>query len=141
MRMGNKGLALIKKFEGCKLEAYICPAGVITIGYGHTKTADKGMVIDQQEADRLLAYDLSEFERGVESLVQVDVTQNQFDALVSFAFNLGLGALAKSTLLKKVNARDVNGAAQEFLKWNKAGGKVLTGLVRRREAERELFLS
>ncbi len=98
-------------------------------------------MISQQEADRLLSQDLQRFEAGVERNVKAALTQNQFDALVSFCYNLGVGNLQKSTLLKKLNAGDYKGAGDEFLKWNKAGGKVLTSLVRRREAERNMFLA
>lgn len=142
MKISNKGIALIKEYEGCKLKAYRCSAGVLTIGYGSTGSHVKeGMVITQAEAESLLKKDLVRFEEGVNSVVSVPMTQGMFDALVSFSFNLGLGNLKSSTLLKKVNAGDKAGAANEFLKWDKAGGKVLAGLMRRREAEKRLFLS
>ena len=139
MKISASGLALIKHFEGCKLKAYKCPAGVWTIGYGSTGSHVKeGMVITQQEADNLLFSDVEKFERQVDSL-GISLKQYQFDALVSFAFNLGFGSLLKSTLLKKMNAGDFNAAALEFLKWNKAKGVVLSGLTKRREAEMRLF--
>lgn len=142
MKISNKGIALIKEYEGCKLKAYRCSANVLTIGYGSTGSHVKeGVVITQAEAEELLKKDLVRFEDGVTKLVSVPITQSMFDALVSFSFNLGLGNLKSSTLLKKVNAGDKAGAANEFGKWTKAGGKVLAGLVRRREAERQLFLS
>lgn len=136
----NPAVELIKRFEGLKLETYKCPAGVLTIGYGHTG-ADVvcGMKITAEEAERLLRDDLRHFEWRVQQLVTVPLTQGQFDALVSFAFNVGLGALERSTLLRKLNAEDYKGAAAEFGRWTKAGGKDLPGLIRRRRAERQLF--
>ena len=141
-RINAQGLALIKEYEGLKLKAYYCPAGVLTIGYGSTGPHVKeGMVISEKEADELLQKDLERFEQGVHDLVQIPITENQFSALVSFAFNVGLGNLRRSTLLRKLNTRDYEGASKEFERWNKAGGVVLMGLVRRRAAEKELFLS
>lgn len=141
MKTSENGRKLIQEFEGCRTKAYQDCVGVWTIGYGHTGDVKAGQVISQQEADRLLAQDLQRFEAGVERNVKVALSQNQFDALVSFCYNLGVGSLQKSTLLKKLNRGDYKGAAEEFLKWNKAGGKVLKGLVRRREAERNMFLA
>ena len=149
MKISNKGIALIKEYEGCKLKAYKCSAGVWTIGYGHTRGVKAGDVITQAQADAFFLEDIKAFERDVNSLLKVPVTQGMFDALVSFAFNVGSDidadtvaeGLGDSTLLKKVNAGDKAGAANEFAKWNKAAGKVVAGLVRRREAERKLFLS
>jgi lysozyme len=135
------GIKLIKSFEGCRLKAYRCPAGVLTIGYGHTGSVKDGQSIIQSEADRLLVEDLQKFVNGVGSCVKVEITQNQFDALVSFAYNCGLGALKTSSLLKYVNKKQFDLASKEFLRWNKAGGKVLAGLTRRRQAELKLFLS
>lgn len=141
-RIGKAGLDLIKSFEGWKDTAYICPAGVLTIGWGSTGPHVKpGMKITQERGEALLRADLSRFEAAVTRLVTVPISQNQYDALVSFAFNLGEGNLAKSTLLKRVNARDFAGAANEFGKWNRAGGVVLAGLTRRRAAEAALFRS
>ena len=137
----NPAVTIIKEFEGCKLKAYKCPADVWTIGYGHTDGVKEGDEITQQEADRLLAADVDLFTSGVQRLVTSDINRNQLGALVSFAFNLGLGNLRHSTLLKLVNAGDFVGAANQFPRWNKAGGKVLPGLVRRREAEKKLFLT
>ncbi len=144
MRTSTTGQRLIAEFEGCNLTAYKCPAGIWTIGIGHTSAAGapavkSGMRITQTEADDILARDLVRFEDAVSRLVRVPINQNQFDALVSFAFNLGEGALASSTLLKKLNAGDYEGAADQFARWNKAGGKVLAGLTRRRAAEADLF--
>ena len=142
MKISNKGKDLIKKYEGCKLEAYKCPAGIWTIGYGHTDgNVTSGTIISQEQADKLFNQDIKKFEKGVGQMVKVLVNQNQFDALVSFSFNLGLGALQNSTLLKKLNTKDYQGAANEFDRWVYGGGKKLEGLVRRRREEKELFLS
>lgn len=146
MQTSEKGIALIKQFEGCKLTAYQDSVGVWTIGYGWTQPVDgkpirAGMTIKQEAAERLLKTGLVSYESDVSRLVKVGLTQGQFDALVSFTYNLGARSLSTSTLLRKLNAGDYAGAADEFLRWNKAGGKVLNGLTRRREAERALFLS
>lgn len=146
MQTSDKGIALIKQFEGCKLTAYQDSVGVWTIGYGWTQPVDgkpirDGMTIKQETAERLLKTGLVSYESDVSRLVKVGLTQGQFDALVSFTYNLGARSLSTSTLLRKLNAGDYAGAADEFLRWNKAGGKVLNGLTRRREAERALFLS
>lgn len=145
MQISHKGLNLIKEFEGCELTAYQDVVGVWTIGYGWTGTVDgikisRGMTISQQKADELLREGVKQYESGVKGMLRVQVNQCQFDALVSFAYNLGVSALRGSTLMRKLNAGDVRGAADEFLRWNKAGGEVLAGLTRRRRAERELFL-
>lgn len=146
MQTSDKGIALIKEFEGCKLTAYQDSVGVWTIGYGWTQPVDgkpirAGMTINQETAERLLKTGLVSYESDVSRLVKVGLTQGQFDALVSFTYNLGARSLSTSTLLRKLNAGDYVGAADEFMRWNKAGGKVLNGLTRRREAERALFLS
>ncbi|MEP8955170.1 lysozyme [Enterobacter hormaechei] len=146
MQTSEKGIALIKQFEGCKLTAYQDSVGVWTIGYGWTQPVDgkpirAGMTIKQETAERLLKNGLVSYESDVSRLVKVGVNQGQFDALVSFTYNLGARSLSTSTLLRKLNAGDYAGAADEFMRWNKAGGKVLNGLTRRREAERALFLS
>lgn len=146
MQTSEKGIALLKQFEGCKLTAYQDSVGVWTIGYGWTQPVDgkpirAGMTIKQETAERLLKTGLVSYESDVSRLVKVGLTQGQFDALVSFTYNLGARSLSTSTLLRKLNAGDYAGAADEFLRWNKAGGKVLNGLTRRREAERALFLS
>ncbi|MDU3928507.1 MAG: lysozyme [Enterobacter asburiae] len=146
MQTSEKGIALIKQFEGCKLTAYQDSVGVWTIGYGWTQPVDgkpirAGMTIKQETAERLLKTGLVSYESDVSRLVKVGLTQGQFDALVSFTYNLGARSLSTSTLLRKINSGDYAGAADEFLRWNKAGGKVLNGLTRRREAERALFLS
>lgn len=141
MKTSQKGIELIKKFEGCALNAYKCPAGVLTIGYGHTNNVRVDDVITQKEAEDLLKIDLAQFEAGVSAAVKVALTQEQFDALVSFTYNLGVGALQSSTLLKKLNAGDYAGAADQFPLWNKVGRTIFEGLVRRRAAEKDLFLS
>ncbi|MCK6643391.1 lysozyme [Enterobacter bugandensis] len=146
MQTSEKGIALIKEFEGCRLTAYQDSVGVWTIGYGWTQPVDgkpirAGMTIKQETAERLLKTGLVSYESDVSRLVKVGLTQGQFDALVSFTYNLGARSLSTSTLLRKLNAGDCAGAADEFMRWNKAGGKVLNGLTRRREAERALFLS
>lgn len=150
LKTSQKGIELIKKFEGCKLTAYRDSVGVWTIGFGHTKDVKADMVITAEQAEQFLKDDVVYFENGVNKLLKTlkaQVTQNQFDALISFAFNLGLGNLRKSTLAKKLyvmqqNDRDsVQAVADEFPRWNKAGGQVLTGLTKRRNAERALFLT
>ncbi|GKX58359.1 lysozyme [Leminorella grimontii] len=141
MITSQKGVDLIKRFEGCKLRAYQCPAGVWTIGYGHTDQVRRGDEISYAQAERYLRADLVKFEADVTRLARVPLTQGQFDALVSFAFNCGARALSTSTLLRKLNAGDYTGTADELLRWNKSAGKELPGLTRRRAAERELFLS
>jgi len=144
MKTSEAGLRLIKEFEGFRSKAYVCPAGVLTIGYGHTSAAGepavvRGMEITNGVAHEILRSDLERFERGVTRLVKVDLEQNQFDVLVSFAFNCGLGNLKKSTLLKRVNAKRFEDVPAELMKWTRGGGKVLPGLVRRRRAEAEMW--
>lgn len=142
MKISQKGVDLIKSFEGLELKSYKDSVGVWTWGYGSTGphvTPDK--VGTKEEAEQLIKKDLERFEKGVSDLVKVPLSQNQYDALVSFSFNLGLSNLKSSTLLKKLNASDYSGASKEFERWNRAGGKVLNGLTRRRIAERNLFLS
>lgn len=140
MRISNDGIALIKFYEGLRLKTYLCSAGVLTIGYGHTGPDVKaGMTISEQEADELLRKDLKRFEDGVESLVKVDLAEDEFSALVAFAFNVGLGNLKTSTLLRLLNNGDYSGAAAQFGRWAKAGGKTLPGLVKRRESESRMF--
>jgi lysozyme len=139
--ISEKGLDLIRRFEGLSLQAYRCPAGILTIGYGSTGPHVKaGKVITTAEANDLLLKDVKRFEDGVSAIVG-PTTQPRFDALVSFAFNLGLGNLMSSTLLKRHKSGDFQGAADQFLRWNKAKGKVLPGLTKRRAAERALYLS
>lgn len=139
MKISRAGLDLIKRFEGCETTAYRCPAGILTIGYGSTGPHVKqGMTITEEEAEKLLLKDVARFEEGVSHIVGT-TTQNRFDALVSFAFNLGLGNLMSSTLLKKHRAGAFGAAADQFSRWNKANGRVLAGLTRRREAEAALY--
>lgn len=142
MKISQKGINLIKMFEGLSLKAYKDSVGIVTIGYGSTGPhVSMGQTITEAQAKSLLKSDLSRFEKGVSELVTVPLNQNQFDALVSFSFNLGVGNLKSSTLLRKLNSLDYSGASKEFERWNKAGGKVFAGLTRRRIAERDLFLS
>lgn len=140
LKLSDEGLRLIKRHEGCKLVAYKCPAGVWTIGYGHTRGVTEGMTISQGIADKLLQEDVKPIEDMING-VWVSLRQGQFDALVSFIFNLGEGAFNRSTLKKKIlaGAPDEEIAA-EFKKWNKAGGKVLDGLVKRREEEAAMWM-
>ncbi len=140
-RINGVGLDLIKDFEGLRLNSYRDAVGVWTIGYGHTRTAGPGQRITNAQATALLREDVANFENAVTRAVRVPITENQFAALVSFAYNVGSGALNSSTLLRRLNAGDSFGAADELLRWNRAGGRVLAGLTRRRVAERELFLS
>lgn len=140
-QIGPKGLALIKSFEGLRLKSYICPAGVLTIGYGSTGPHVKpNMTITEAQADKLLQDDLDRFEACVAKHAP-DATQNEFDAMVSLAFNIGTGAFEKSTLLRRFKSGDKAIAANQFGAWVNAGGKKLAGLVRRRQAEKQLFLS
>lgn len=140
MKTGNNGLALIKHFEGLSLKAYKDVAGFWTIGYGHLLKAPCPP-ITQEQADALLKLDLFKAEQAVSRLIAVPLSQGQFDALVSFTFNLGAARLKASTLRQKLNRGDYQGAALEIPKWRMAGGRVVAGLVRRRQAEKELYES
>ena len=144
MNVSQEGIDLIKSFEGCRLEAYPDPGtgGVPwTIGWGTTTGVVEGMACTQEQADQMLADDVAKVAGQVNSLLKIKVNQNQFDALVSFAYNAGAGALASSTLLRLLNAGNFGGAADEFPKWvHGGGGSILPGLVRRRAAERSLFM-
>lgn len=139
MRTSDAGIELIKSFEGCRLQAYQDSVGVWTIGYGTTSGVKEGDTITLQEAEKYLRDDLDKFETCVNQLVDTDINQKQFDALVCFAYNVGCNALRNSTLLRLLNAGNYDLAAQQFLRWDKAGGKQLAGLTRRRRAESELF--
>lgn len=145
MSISQNGINLLSSFEGCELTAYLCPANVWTIGFG-TTVYPSGMKVKKsdtctlEQAKQLKAQDLKRFEKIVNNLVKASLTQNQFDALVSLVYNIGPSAFEKSTLLKKLNAGDYQGAADQFIVWNKSGGKVLQGLVDRRTKERKLFL-
>lgn len=147
-KIGQKGLELIKSFEGLKLKPYLCPAGIATLGFGNTYYPDGKKVklsdpaITKQEAEELLKHLVVSYEKAVDSFCRDDISQNQFDALVSFAYNVGVGNLQKSTLIKKVNANPQDSTIRaEFMKWNKAASRVLTGLTRRRTAEANLYFS
>ncbi|MBP5372450.1 MAG: lysozyme [Bacteroidales bacterium] len=140
MRVGNKGIELIKRYEGCRLRAYLCPAGVPTIGYGHTAGVKIGDVITGIQAEELLKNDVRPIEAFL-SRQGLTLTQNQFDALVSFCFNCGCGAFQRSSLRKAIVAKAGDDEIREcFLKWTKANGKTLPGLVKRRTDEANLFL-
>lgn len=143
MKTSDKGIELIKSFEGCRLVGYADLGGVPTVGYGSTgPDVTVGMKITQQQADARLLKDLARFETGVSDLVKVSINQNEFDALVSFSFNVGLGALKQSTLLRLLNdGTDRTTVAAEFSRWDKVDGKSVEGLTRRRKAEKELFLT
>ena len=126
-------------FEGCELEAYQDSVGVWTIGYGHTKGVHEGMVITQEQAEQMLLDELKEYEGYVEDMVEVELTQEQFDALVVWVYNLGPTNFKNSTLLKRINEGNFEDVPYQMKRWNKAGGKVLLGLERRREAEAKMF--
>lgn len=146
MKMSSLGVTLIKKFEGFRARPYLCPGLVATVGYGSTFYADGRAVqltdplISQADAELLLQGTLGQYEDAVRDCVTQPLTQGQFDALVDFAYNCGTGSFRSSTLRKKVNVGDMMGASLEFARWNKAAGAILPGLVRRREAERVLFV-
>ncbi len=143
--ISKTGVDLISSFEGIRLDAYDDGVGVWTIGIGTTiypngVKVKKGDKCTLEQAKSYFAHDLKSFEKTINDSVKVPLSQNQFDALVSLTYNIGQTAFSNSTLLKKLNAKDYQGAADQFLRWNKGGGKVMKGLVRRREAERALFL-
>jgi len=140
MKINKAGLDILKTFEGCKLDAYLDTGRVPTIGFGHTKGVRLGQVITMDQALAFLAEDIHWAEDAVSKLVRVPITENQFSALVVFVFNIGLGQFASSTLLRFLNAKEYSAAADQFLRWDKDNGKVLNGLVKRRKAERALFL-
>lgn len=141
MQASDVAYELIKEFEELRLRSYLCPAKVWTIGWGNTDHVTPNMVIDTNEAMIRFLDDIEVVEKALARLVKVPLTQPQYDALVSFTFNLGAGNLAQSTLLKRINEGRMQDAANEFLKWTRAKGKVLPGLVRRRSIERDLFSS
>jgi len=140
MKASGACRSLIREFENCKLQAYRCPAGIPTIGVGHTRGVKMGDTCTVQQADVWLTEDLEDAEAAVSTLVKAPLEQEQFDALVSFAFNLGQPALAESTLLILLNKRSYKAAAEQFDRWVHSNGKKLAGLVRRRAAEKALFL-
>ena len=139
MHTSDKGFELIKKFEGCELKAYQDSVGVWTIGYGHTKGVEEDQEITQDEAEDMLASELDEYEGYIRDMVECDLEQCQFDALVAWVYNLGPTNLRSSTMLKRLNANDLDDVPAQIRRWNKAGGKVLAGLTRRREAEAVMF--
>ena len=139
METSQDGLKLIKKFEGCELKSYQDSVGVWTIGYGHTKGVEEGQERPQDEADEMLASELGEYEGYINDMVECDLEQHQFDALVAWVYNLGPTNLRSSTMLKRLNANDLDDVPNQIKRWDKAGGKVLQGLVRRREAEALMF--
>ena len=139
MKIGTAGLDLIKEYEGLKLVAYLDSVGVPTLGYGHIKGVKIGDRCTAAQAEEWLRADVQDAEACVNLGVTSTVNQNEFDALVSFVFNLGCGNFRKSTLLKKLNDSDYDGASLEFARWNRAGGLEIAGLTRRRQAEAELF--
>lgn len=149
MKTNKAGIDLIKSFEGCRLKAYPDPATggePYTIGWGLTSAAGiikvtPGLRITQEQADAYLVQSLSKYEEAVSKALKVAPTANQFSACVSLCFNIGPGAFAKSSVARKFNAGDMAGAAKSFLLWNRAAGKVMAGLTRRREAEKKLFLT
>lgn len=143
MKLSQRGIDLIKQFEGYSSKAYPDPAtggAPWTIGYGTTKGVKSGMVITAEQAEKMLRDDVAKFESGVSSLITALTTQGQFDAMVSLAYNIGLGNFSKSTLLKKHNARCYTCAADQFRVWNRANGKVMNGLTKRRSAERQVYM-
>ena len=135
------GLDIVKEAEGLRLSAYLCPAGIPTIGYGHTKGVKLGDTCTKEQAEKWLENDFFTAKQEVKAVVKVPLRENQLDALASFVFNLGVRKLTQSTLLKKLNAGDYSGAAAEFDKWVFAGKVKLNGLVKRRASERQLFES
>ena len=142
MKTSEEGKRFIKEKEGLRLEAYRCSGGILTIGYGHTAGVVPGMTINKFQAEKFFLEDLEQTaECVVNRLVKVPLTQGQYDALVSFTFNLGAGNLMKSTLLKLLNARDYAGASEQFERWVKSGGKVTAGVVKRRMEEKKMFLT
>ena len=130
---------MIKRFEGCRLKTYADGAGIYTIGYGHTLGVKIGDIITQQQADSMLSDDLAIFEQAVSEAVFVPLTQGQFDACVSLAFNIGGSNFVRSTLLKKINTGAWDDARREFTRWNQSGGKIVPGLLTRRMAEASMF--
>lgn len=144
MRISENGIEFIRQLEGEKLTAYPDIVGIWTIGVGHTGFVDgkpvaRGMAITKEKSKELLTADLKRFESAVNDAVKVTLKQNQFDALVSLAFNIGEGAFARSTLVNKLNAGDKKGAAEQFLVWKNAGGRVSQGLLNRRQKEKAMF--
>jgi len=147
MNVNQATVDMVKEFEGFRAETYLCPAKILTIGYGTTATADVGikpslgMKITKDQAEKYLRAALEKFAASIEPHITAPINENEFGAFVSLAYNIGPGAFKKSTALSAFNAGDKEKAANAILLWDKAGGRVLSGLVRRREAERKLFLT
>lgn len=139
MMTSDKGLEIIKHFEGFRSEAYLCPAGVWTIGYGTTSGVRKGQRVTEAQATEMLQRDVGKFERVIKDYVRVCLRQREFDALVSFVYNVGPGNFRNSTLLRLLNEGEYEEVYAQLQRWNRAGGRVLSGLIRRREAEGVLF--
>lgn len=139
MHISKEGICLIKKFEGLKLESYKCSASVWTYGYGSTKNVKEGDTISKKDAEKLLLKEIKEYENYLKKLIKVKINQNQFDALVSWVYNLGPNNLEKSTLLKILNNKEYKDVPYEIRKWNKVNGEISEGLIRRRNAESLLF--
>lgn len=144
LKISPTGIKLICDFEGLRLTSYPDPGTggePWTVGFGHTSLVKPGMKITKAQAEEFLRQDVAEFESAIAHLIKVPLNQNQIDACLSLIFNIGIGAFTSSTLLKKLNSKDYKGASIQFLRWNKAGGKIMPGLSRRREAEKSLFIS
>lgn len=139
MKPSSECIDLVKGFEGFKAEAYKCPAGVWTVGYGTTENVYPGDVVNEQEAEQLLLEDLVDAAKAIDELVDIEITQRQYDALTSFVYNVGREAFRQSTMLKLINGGNMKAAALQFQRWTKANGKVLAGLVKRRAKEKALF--
>ena len=139
MNISKEGISLIKNYEGCRLESYQDSVGVWTIGFGHIKDVKEGDKLNQDEAENLLKEEMPEYEGYINSMIEVPLDQCQFDALVCWVYNLGPNNLKESTLLRILNEGDYGGVPEQIKRWNKAGGEVLAGLVKRREAEANLF--
>lgn len=142
MKTDKNGKDLIKSFEGLRLQAYTCPAGVLTIGYGHTKGVRPGMTVTEEQAEELLDSDLAEVDNAISRLVTTDISQAQHNALADFIFNVGETNFRSSTLLKKINGGSGDAEiADEFRRWVYSGNKILGGLKTRREAEAQLWMN
>lgn len=140
MRVSNEGVIFIKRWEGFRSKPYVCDGGVLTIGYGHTHDVREGQRVTELEADQMLRRDLDYYATKVADVIHITLNQNQFDALVSLTYNIGVPAFAKSTLLKKLNEGNFHAAGEQFTRWVHAKGKKLPGLIRRRSEEQEMFL-
>ena len=139
MKISENGLELIKKFEGCETTAYQDSVGVWTIGFGHTKGVEEGQTCSIEDAESMLADEMDEYEGYINNMVKVDLQQHEFDALVAWVYNLGPTNLGESTMLKVLNGGQFDRVPDEMNRWTRAGGKILEGLVRRRQAESLMF--